>query len=382
MPDNIPDDIKYKIDKMYECGAGRNVSKYIKSINKNDETDIFEDYVIDLERIKNFKGHIITTHARFLTFSEQFLSNYNIIIDEDIMKSLLPIKTVNLQRIKKLINSNKISVDKRFRLNELIRGLEKDIFLEKPESNISFSEKETSDILKSNGSGNIIEFLSATVVHQTDDNKVQYLVKKTLPRRKILLLSATANESLYKLYFGDDRIKTYSVTDAKYAGKLIQYPSGSFSRNFFEKNSESIANIENMLGDISVITLRSLKKEFKFSTDMNFGNTEGKNELEGTNIGVVGTPHMHPSLYKMYATAFGCNANGHEMKLLEVKHNNYKFWFYTFEDKLLQMLQFWLIESELIQSVGRARLLRFDCTVHLLSNFPLPQAQFDYRKFC
>ena len=244
------------------------------------------------------------------------------------------------------------------------------------------SEKETSDILKSNGSGNIIEFLSATVVHQTDDNKIQYLTKKSLPKRKILLLSATANESLYKLYFGNDRIKTHNITNAKYTGKLIQYPNGSFSRSFFEKNPQSIANIENMLGDISVITFKSLKKEFEFSTDMNFGNTEGKNELEGVNLGVVGTPHLHPSVYKMYATAFDCNANGHEMKLLEVKHNNYKFWFYAFEDKLLQMLQFWLIESELIQSVGRARLLRFDCTVHLLSNFPLPQAQFDYRKFC
>ena len=83
----------------------------------------------------------------------------------------------------------------------------------------------------------------------------------------------------------------------------------------------------------------------------------------------------------MYATALGCNTNEQEIRLMEVKHNNYKFWFYTFEDELLRMLQFWLIESELIQSIGRARLLRYDCTVHLFSNFPLTQAQFDYMKF-
>ena len=43
-----------------------------------------------------------------------------------------------------------------------------------------------------------------------------------------------------------------------------------------------------------------------------------------------------------------------------------------------------MIESELEQAVGRARLLRHACTVHLFSNFPLKQAkmidEFDYGK--
>jgi hypothetical protein len=33
-----------------------------------------------------------------------------------------------------------------------------------------------------------------------------------------------------------------------------------------------------------------------------------------------------------------------------------------------------MIESDLEQAVGRARLLRYDCTVNLFSNFPLRQA--------
>jgi hypothetical protein len=40
-----------------------------------------------------------------------------------------------------------------------------------------------------------------------------------------------------------------------------------------------------------------------------------------------------------------------------------------------------MIESELEQAIGRARLLRNKCTVHLFSNFPLPQAkmmEFEY----
>ena len=37
-------------------------------------------------------------------------------------------------------------------------------------------------------------------------------------------------------------------------------------------------------------------------------------------------------------------------------------------------IQFWMIESELEQSVGRARLLREDCTVYLFSDFLLHQS--------
>ena len=46
-----------------------------------------------------------------------------------------------------------------------------------------------------------------------------------------------------------------------------------------------------------------------------------------------------------------------------------------FADENLRLVQFWMIESELEQAIGRARLLRHDCTVHLFSNFPLKQAE-------
>jgi hypothetical protein len=72
-----------------------------------------------------------------------------------------------------------------------------------------------------------------------------------------------------------------------------------------------------------------------------------------------------------------------EMKDQLVTHNGHRFWFKTYEDKVLRIIHFWMIESELEQAVGRARLLRNDCIVHLFSNFPLSQAvmkKFDYEK--
>lgn len=57
-----------------------------------------------------------------------------------------------------------------------------------------------------------------------------------------------------------------------------------------------------------------------------------------------------------------------------VTHNWYRFYFTTYEDEILRNIQFYMIESELEQAVGRARLLRCGSTVNLFSDFPLRQA--------
>ena len=74
--------------------------------------------------------------------------------------------------------------------------------------------------------------------------------------------------------------------------------------------------------------------------------------------------------------AYQMGYNGMKDKLIyhQVEHNGFKFWFYTYKNELMRRIQFWMIESELEQSVGRARLLREDCTVYLFSDFPLMQS--------
>ena len=57
-----------------------------------------------------------------------------------------------------------------------------------------------------------------------------------------------------------------------------------------------------------------------------------------------------------------------------VTHNGYRFRFATFDDEILRMIQLYIIETDLEQAIGRARLLRCDAIVNLFSNFPLRQA--------
>ena len=47
----------------------------------------------------------------------------------------------------------------------------------------------------------------------------------------------------------------------------------------------------------------------------------------------------------------------------------------TYGDEEMRNLQLFFIESELEQAVGRARLLREDCTVYVFSNYPCQQAE-------
>jgi hypothetical protein len=144
------------------------------------------------------------------------------------------------------------------------------------------------------------------------------------------------------------------------------------SRACIDENAGIIGKIRKWSGNNVLITF------MKYALgDLHFGNTEGCNHLAGTDIDVVGTPYQAEFLYKLFAYSLGLSFDrGAKVKPnLPVVHNGYKFRFTTYEDVELQKIMFWMIETELEQAVGRARLLRFDCTVNLFSNFPLWQSR-------
>lgn len=68
------------------------------------------------------------------------------------------------------------------------------------------------------------------------------------------------------------------------------------------------------------------------------------------------------------------NAELYDMRPMRVEYNGYDFQINTFENEKLQMIQLWMLESLLEQAVGRARLLRYNCTVKVFARFPIDQA--------
>jgi hypothetical protein len=145
------------------------------------------------------------------------------------------------------------------------------------------------------------------------------------------------------------------------------------SRAFIEKDTAVIDRIKKWSGFEFTITF------LRYSEGHNswhFGNTAGCDEWKGQNIDVIGTYHQQEWVYKFFAYSIGleCDLDAAINPSAVVERNGYRFRFATYDDTTLRAIQFYMIESELEQAVGRARLLRCDCTVNLFSNFPLRQA--------
>lgn len=182
------------------------------------------------------------------------------------------------------------------------------------------------------------------------------------------------------MYFGEDRVEFVECPKAKYKGTLYQYPARSMSRRYEKEHPGSIRKIVDAFGydDSHVITYMN-----RHMGELHFGNTEGSNTLEGEDILVIGTPNQVTFMYKLVALVLGVDFDeDEEMSPQLVEYKGFRFWIMTFENEDLQAIHFWMLESELEQAVGRARLLRNSCEVHLFSNFPVSQAKivedFDY----
>ena len=138
-------------------------------------------------------------------------------------------------------------------------------------------------------------------------------------------------------------------------------------------NDEVIDYLKKEVGDDVVITFKEF--DSMFSTSYHYGNTEGINCLEGKNISVTGLPNVNDIVYKLYAL-LAHESIGEQMHSMRIQHNGYDFSMHTFSSTALRTIQIWLIESLLEQAVGRARLLRYDCTVKVFAGFPIEQAEF------
>ena len=192
-----------------------------------------------------------------------------------------------------------------------------------------------------------------------------------LPEDKnIIILSATINTNIYKLLFGD-RIEIFDIGEVEQKGTVIQYTKRSCSRKGLSKY---VNQISESVGDKKVITFKSFTDQFSnASKEMYFGNCSGYDTLAGESLVVVGTPHRNNVEYLLLAKVLGINFKTSDttMGFKEIEYNGFRFMFNCYDNSELRDIQLGLIESDLIQAVGRARTLRTEAIVELYSNFPL-----------
>ena len=332
---------------------------------------------------------IITTHAYLVHLSAAVLKDRVVIIDEDILQQFIN-KTyqVDSDTLKVLAESGiqgyediskqmLASNDGKYYLLEAVRIM-------------PMEDKELGHMLELGCTGNFNDLYQARayVCHKLpgEDKKIyQYFCPSCLRCKKAIILSATLNTVIYKRYFRSLPIITYSEKIAAYKGRVEQYSYYSLGRRDLGEKMKAFAFAGAFFsGDIpGLITFKKytsnikVKKDF-VSTGLHFGNTMGINKFAGKNIAVVGTPYNHPDGDKLIGAFLGASVNTKVDKAparRRVEYGGYSFVIPTYKDPILREVQLYRIQTDLEQSVGRARLLRNEATVLVLSAFPVAQAR-------
>jgi hypothetical protein len=383
--DKLPRDVWKRIEFLYD--SGRSVIPYLRKLEKRDDPECsgsIREYLKRLEDFHNFGGHAVTTHQR-LPFIDT--GKYDlVIVDEDIINHIIQNKTaVYVSAFEKLLKKLKKETAPHSAISEKIREVIKRSKDEKYFTLPAIDYDENDDCSKPMGI-DVRSFCAAEHFcfrkksdegSDLEEDCVIFMNPVHFKENtKYIMVSATVNKNVCEYYFGKDNVEFYECSRAKNTGVLNQYYDKSMSRTFIKKDTSIIEKIKKWSGFEYTITFFKCEKYVKNGNSWHFGNTAGRDEWKGENIDVIGTYHQQEWIYKFFAYSIGIEFNL-DVALNPsaiVEHNGYRFRFATYGNTELRNIQFYMIESELEQAVGRARLLRCDCTVNLYSNFPLRQA--------
>lgn len=365
-------DIQEKIEHLYAVGAGRCALEmmYEMCSDMSEDNMAMESYLEALDSVSNFEGHIITTHDRLLlqNRNSKLLEDREIIIDEDIMRTMISTDSVDNKDILYMIKSGVLSNHVADKLKSIIGNIGYQRYDYRDNEEIELKEELLSAL--ENVSGNVLDLAEACCIYN-DGSVTSFLRRRWLPCEKVIVMSATANADIYRMLTHTD-VHFYQCKMAGYIGELRLYSKYTFSRHALLEQKGIMDYLKERIGDDAVITFKAFEK--MFDTKYHYGAVEGLNCLEGENISVIGLPNVDEVVYKLYGMAAGVNAELYDMRPMRIEYNGYDFQINTFENEKLQMIQLWMLESLLEQAVGRARLLRYNCTVKVFARFPIDQA--------
>ena len=334
-------------------------------------------YLAQLEKSHHSTQTVLTTHVRALHSN---FTHDTIIFDEDPLKSLIDVKELKITDLIKLDYNTKILTNE---LDDLIKHLESSTpgeIKSTPQLNIDIDAL-MEKVTLSNIETNLFDFFNSSFYKRDSWNRdlIYYVVKRQLPKnKKIIILSATIPIYIYQKLYGD-RLNIVDIRDVQQQGKIIQYTNKSCSRKSLSRYIDSVSK---EVGDKPVITYKTFGNQFQNPVkEMYFGNCSGYDSMKGKDLVVVGTPHRNNIEYLLTAKILGIEFKTTEMGMSfkKIEYNGFKFMFNCYDNAELRSIQLALIESDLIQAIGRARTLRTDATVEVYSNFPLRMSdQFIY----
>lgn len=384
---------KQKLERLYDTGSFIAANMYLKKLAY--ESDDVKEYLNELKRMQKVKNRtVITTHQKLLSYKD---FNDTVIIDEDIIiNAMFPMDKMLIGEFAK-VNYELMSIPDFEAGRKIIANILNEItnapegIVQNTPSYFMWFAKEIEEVIVKDNSikTNILGFLNSNYfVKLKNNNQVEYvhfINKRILPLdKKIIILSATIDEKIAKKVLGQD-ISFHDIGEVEQDGEILQVTSKSFSKYTIRQDYDGMKGIAEKLikmynPNSHVITYKGVFEDIS-DPDWNFFNTAGRNELSGKNISVIGTPHVNPLRYLLFSSALGhkVRIDDSMMTYQPVSRGKYRFYFQTYGyNDHLREIQFYMVESELMQTIGRARALNNKCRVLVLSNYPVLGAEFIY----
>lgn len=366
------EELKGELEHLYRIGAGAYVGNYLTEYSKSasdTETAAIRNYLDDLAAIKTYDGNIITTHERILLENKNssLFQGRTVLIDEDILRAMVSVKSISNEDILRVMHEPFLSAPVYEKLQKVLltRDYQKFTKEECPAFDVEMERFQIFESIE----GDISALCSSRCVYN-DGTTTSFIVRKSLSCEKAVILSATAQTDIYRMYTMAD-VYDYPCKMAAYQGRLELDTSSTYSRYALAQDG-MIDKMKKGLDSDAVITF--LCAENAFHTKYHYGAIEGLNCLEGKNIAVIGLPNISDVVYILYGMAAGMRAETYPMQSMRNSYNGYDFRIKTFSSDTLRKIHLWMLESHLEQAIGRARLLRYPCTVKVFARFPVSQA--------
>lgn len=302
----IPAKVRKEIQWLYKRGQHRAVARYIKKVLENGDIPCLKEYMEQKERVRKSKGSLITTHRYMLTMDEERLSEFGtIIVDEDILfKSIITNQgEITVSALQKLGHDTS-DLNLSTKIEDLLNQAEEKSCIELDAFEYDIEEDAGVGDDKKSAPLDIASFCEsrhfyvrrAANERNLKADTVSFLKPSTLKDMKYIIVSATADEDIYRQFFGTGRVVFHECNQARYKGKLLQYPDKTMSRSSIDDNKGIVDRLKERF-NLSKSHVITFKKEGIGL--LHFGNTEGSNVLEGQDILVVGTPYHTDFLYKL-----------------------------------------------------------------------------------
>ena len=326
---------------------------------------------------RGWLGNVIITHKR--TFLKSRIPNDVLVVDEDIFLNSFESVTVSMDDLRRLEHVAKSDI-----LNIWFEKISGGSGLLKIWPIGKKNVREIIHSVKNDINFNVHQVLRSRLCF-IDNEHITFVIRNDLPRcEKIIILSATIDDALSRYLTYPIKTHFVEIPRVELEGELFQYIDLPSSRQALEDGCGVLDNYKKIGGvmpeeNMPIITFKKYENELLkhgFNVVGTFGSTEGLNSLEGLNIAVVGTYRTREIQYLLFAKLLDDTIEVRDLKTSNsiVEYNGYRFKLYTFEHPIVRQVQLYMINSELEQCVGRARLLRNNNQVHLVAKLPLEDA--------